>query len=166
MTRDEIQAMEAGPEMDALIEEHALGRTLDWSHSWGAPGALREADRRVASGYPVSEFFCIPCGQRWQRGATPPRCTNPAGMAYSDKIEQAWLVVEKMRSGGLHLTCNDKRSYAPYGMEIQDFDKDGTPMWFVAFYHEAGIPCDGDGIGWASAIELAICRAALAAVLL
>lgn len=36
MTREEIEHMEAGPEMDALIAEHIMGHPGEWIHHEGA----------------------------------------------------------------------------------------------------------------------------------
>ena len=78
MTRDEILTMPAGREMDALIGDFVLVLTVD----------------------PTRCPYCA--GDLWQ-GKDRSRCTNCSRWLYSpykqysDEIESAWEVVEKMK---------------------------------------------------------------------
>lgn len=162
MTREEILAMPAGPEMDAAIEELVLGQKLDRFHE-----GLRQLigqpifPGQIHVGY--QRFECALCGRagdahsfRWEEP-----CQRPAQRPYSTEIAPAWTVVERMAKvqppghagpaflHGLALrACDDK---AP-----------GTPgsCWSAQFCTDFGYT----PAGRADTAPLAICRAALMAV--
>ena len=140
MTQDEILAMEAGRGIDALIATHILG--LAWWRR-GQSGqwiALCPHDTEIPD-YWIRDVPPIDIGEDDLSEAVP---------CYSTDIAAAWDVVYKMIA---------------MGHSISIADNDGR-YWGVDFYRmrdEAAF----DALSTANALspELAICRAALLAVM-
>ena len=89
MTRDEILAMEAGPELNALVEEHMMDthimttKEMDraiWGHSKSSPGNVK-----------IVNGVLIHYGQRGQIKNRVQHFKR-----YSTDIAAAWEVVERM----------------------------------------------------------------------
>ena len=82
MTRDEIMAMEAGPEMDAIVGTKIMRIEAEWSKQCPCPycGTV------MYGGGDHHRAYCTPCGE-WRYG--PHKC-------YSECIEDAWEVVDAL----------------------------------------------------------------------
>ena len=136
MTRDEMLAMKAGRELDALVAEKVMGwrSTKGWEDCWatGAGPYYWPGDGRMPVGH----------------------------AAFSTDIAPAWKVMEKMVENGYcpAILSDDNGHWAlsldgwqnvPDGDEPQDIT--------TTFLVEAAL--------WADTVPLAICRAALLAVM-
>jgi hypothetical protein len=120
MTREEIENMPAGREMDALIAEKVF--TGDYPRSIDSANGLQRT-------FP---FF-------------------------SKDVSAAWKVVEKVQQIDPH--------WSP-GINWDDDDGDGNPMWIASFtyYGEDEKDFKVNEV-WDKSAPLAICRAALLAVI-
>jgi len=136
LTRDEILKMEAGPELDKLVETEVMGIILDPKR-------------------------CPICGWRYGfPGCQPGNCSmRPApkhrydeARKYSTDIAAAWEVVNKL---------HPENSFGNDTFEINRLKyKDGRSGWCVAFAGE-GV----ENYALAPTAPLAICKAALLAKL-
>lgn len=154
MTRKEILSMPAGPAMDALVAELVMGAR--WCQE-----PLNSERRAIAAGRPYLHFG-NPAGR------TPvARPENFVAYAdaptYSTDIDVAWDVLEKLREKHLFLVlaCDHRDGYAlgePPPCDSYDAIEIGSP---------AGGLHGGDlrEAPRAETASLAICRAALLAVL-
>ena len=135
MTYDEIMALEAGRELDALVAEKVMGWKWDKGNSLqhlllgpdGAIGAVIFHDGIADDDGIVQPLDCP---------------------HYSTDIAAAWEVVEKLRR------AND----GEYLFTIND-----AGMWYAKFLDEHGEPVSRSG--FCDTAPLAICRAGLLAVM-
>jgi hypothetical protein len=142
MIRDEILNMPAGKEIDALIAEKVMGWHKADHHGrecW--LDANKGYQRGIASGngFEDDEDFHL---LHW----------HP-----SESILWAWEVIEKMQEIDSH--------WSP-GVNWDDDDGDGNPMWVASFtyYGESEKDFRVNEV-WDKSAPLAICRAALLAVM-
>lgn len=131
MTREDIEKLEAGPELDAIIAEKVMGLrpckfTMIASIA-GGPDYWKCQHEHPFKCYPID-----PNGPRTK---------------YSENISAAWQVVEKMSKKG-------------YGIVIEEILPKKVSVYFIKRSGELpGFQ------GKAEKVELAICRAALLAVM-
>ena len=141
MTQDEILAMEAGRGIDALIAEKVMGWRMVNHADWPEGTLIRDYHHRI-------EWYAP--GMKEEPGALGAGLESCMVPRYSTDIAAAWDVVYKMIA---------------MGHSISIADNDGR-YWGVDFYRmrdEAAF----DALSTANALspELAICRAALLAVM-
>ena len=141
MTRDEILNKEAGPEMNALVAEYVMGQT-DFDH----PGFFWNEGTTEDGKDGWDGFNCPRCGA--SKGDTG-KCTKH----YSTDIAAAWQVVEKFE-----YNWNIYRDVGKCGSEYIT----AGDMQYRVIFSSPGMPMQGVT---ADTAPLAICRAALLAVL-
>ena len=137
MTLEEIDAMQAGPEMDALVAETVMGCKISYNHG-GDPYC------NCSESHPHNRFWDEIC--------------DDLLADYSERIAAAWEVVEKLATldFDIELTLSSKGPHDDperYYCGVQ-YGDDNAP-WKPEFRY-----CQI----WASTAPLAICRAALKAV--
>lgn len=137
MTNDEIDKLESGIEMDALIAEKVMGHKLIRTPSLSIK-IYEDFDRSKGA------ITCVP----WELNK------------YSSDILAAWMIVEKLKLDPIEGAYYGKRDFAiHYGAE--SFSK--KTCWRAGYY-EAGYDNDFDDsflTGEGDTAPLAICRAAL-----
>lgn len=149
MTKEEILAMEAGPEMDALVAEKIMGWKRVQPPKWDYDGPLPDQGEVLASPCLIE---LINNGEyKW-----PPKGVIPftffINKRYSTDMAAAWEVVEKFTANG-EFARIERGTTGGLGCPV-------IPHW------EVGLSKDGYCY-WSKAptAPLAICRAALLAKL-
>ena len=135
--------MVAGREMDALVAEKVMG--------WKPGTPCKDEYSDTPTEERDTHWQCRKCGLRGQWGDPGWEEHDEQPLSYSTDIAAAWLVVEKMRSGG--------RKFI-----IEALKPEHTELWYAAFSATE----DLSGYEKSKALEptapLAICLAALEAV--
>jgi hypothetical protein len=136
LTREQILAMPAGREMDALVAERVMEIRVYWHHY-----------------YLTGDGKLTKCGP-FLNGQDSCESVNRKVAGYSTDISAAWRVVEKMRDALGHWELahhidDPRKCYAEFGGEYEPYDG-----WHT---------CKGCAL--ADTAPLAICRAALLATL-
>lgn len=147
LSRDQILALEAGEELDQLVATRVMG----WTRGIG--------NWLDAKGHCVAYVH--------YEGEDPSQGFSP-----SRDISAAWEVVEKIQAQNpaRRFVANDFSILKPRdlqignyrGIEIQSMT---TGEWFVAFDWDGGVSAEGQGFGRGATLPLAICLAALLAVM-
>lgn len=157
MTREEILAMPAGREMDALVAEHIFGYRWVQAPKHDAKGPLPEQGRVLAPpDLPEDMIHWPPIGVVGPHFFT-------AVHRWSERIESAWKLVEHFRDASpRRAILNDGTYYQPrFEIQTGDGGHNGPPF-FCAFELPGGID---SRCAWGDTAPLAICRAALMTVL-
>jgi len=151
----QVDDMPAGREMDALVAEKVMGKTVFWrkvleSYSWDHE--KKKADTPNYEQVPVEDlggaavaYWDVGCEYQYKL---------PIIKHYSANIAAAWEVVEKMRLTG-------REGYWRYGVEITMFP---SLVEVRLWTHGFGVGKKGAQVTRAETAPLAICRAALKAV--
>lgn len=142
MTRDEIMAKEAGPELDALVAVEVMGQ-VDFSHpnfcwtEWNTEDGKDGGDG----------FLCPRCGVEGIPETShlndPPKCCKH----YSTDIAAAMKVVNKLAA-------------EPYAWILETINTSGGLLWSAAYW---GGDVSEDICAVSVTLPLAISRAALLA---
>lgn len=150
LTREAIEKMEAGPEMDALVAERVMGKRF-WKEKRGeytfCVGEQRDGKEPWTSrrGYTQDQYTQVSATKAVEIGFFGDGIER-----YSRDMAAAWDVVQKMREGGwLVLMEMSRRELVPYTMFR--FWKWGAGTLVVSHQSES------------ESTEIAICRAALLA---
>lgn len=155
MTRDEILAMPAGPELDALVAERVMG--LCPHRAWRNTGPAREpsTDRGRAAWALLGPYGdrveCLECEEVrvLAMGQLAVIVEDPA--PYSADISAAWEVMEKLKERAIDATLAWQGASTACG-----------EGWWFGVIDATGDYCGLDGLGEAApTAPLAICRAAL-----
>lgn len=164
MTHDEIDALPAGREMDALVAEKVMAMDIVRDVECMYEHGFRDPDIGIRG-------TVIPAEGNYDRDTYDPV------PAYSTDIAAAWEVVEKMHGRWGHFTIVLVEN--PHGTTNRGrpCDWEVVPVFELTHYDEGGffkpakrLPTGlrddelDDPIGWADTAPLAICRAALKAV--
>jgi hypothetical protein len=139
VTRDEVWALPAGPELDALVAEKVMG----WQN-------VQSADRLVWLGWPPG----VPMVLNYPNGYSGAENIPP----YSTDIAAAWQVVEKMERTPFVWRCpkpEEDRPQSGSGLTLRR----AADGWTVAFQMRGRV-------GTGDTAPLAIVRAALFALFL
>lgn len=152
MTRDEILKLEAGREIDALISK-AIGEQPEilWAIAdKDGTGFYDIRSRKVDAEIQLSNS---PWLVKLEAQVLPIEKWKP----YSTDIAAAWEVIEQIRKLDKH--------WSP-GINWDDDDGDGNPMWVASFtYYGDDKNQFQQNEVWSKSAPLAICRAALLAVM-
>jgi hypothetical protein len=152
LTHEQIDAMEAGREMDALVAELVMGWTEIHKHDemgWsgiGPNGPSNNSWRTLPSTMKsISKNVCTFKMEKWPYANV---------RKYSTDIAAAWQVVERF----------DRRLV---DIDIRSDTQDDGELWGAGFieYFEEGEGFKAIGSAAADTAPLAICRAALKAVI-
>lgn len=149
----DIDKLEAGPELDALVAEKIFGikQEIFPEHDWrrtptgeidefAMDGDTHNGPECVRCGH----MYCVHClGMRGHEDDDKGPCTGREPRAYSSDIVAAWAMVEKL--GGI------------FGVEYKPHYR---PEPWMAVFAKPGM----GGTGFGKTAPLAICRAALKAL--
>jgi len=114
MTREEIERMEAGREMDSLIAEKVMGwRWSGENKKWLIPP---DDDPRIA------------WAALWDKKGRPDWLPD-----YSTDIADAWQVVEKLHDLGYRVEINSTCDKGLYDVEVSKSYSNGTVCECVVF---------------------------------
>ena len=150
MTKEEIEGLEAGREMDALIAEKVMGyRWLYWTVAYG--------EERVRGLFP-SEYHNPFDYEPWTSEVGNLRITKMSTgiMDYSTEIAAAWQIVEKMRE-----QWSVENPDETFFWQIIDCCEHGWRVDVDWGHHDGVIPIASAA---AETAPLAICRAAILAM--
>jgi len=139
MTKEEILAMEPGPELDALVAERVMGHPM--------PDFIPEdALDLYLAGAPI-HYDSWTCVCRYDEGDIPKWVPDP----YSTDISAAWPVIEKVME---QKHCHCKIDVYPDGLGNVKFTKATGPFTPDEILAWAGVNND-------MTVPEAICKAAL-----
>jgi hypothetical protein len=152
MTHDEIMTMEAGSEMDALVAEKVMGWTVYAIEGTNGAAWLEPREGFIEgqwTGYLSKHIqgFTGNINTRLDDGGTLSINVHGTVWAPSKKIADAWRVMERLNNTGYWIKLNNSATQkAIWRCEIVPPGYDATHTW-------------------ADTAPLAICRAALLAVM-
>jgi hypothetical protein len=150
LTKEAVLAMEAGPEMDALVAERVMGWERGGKNDHARPAhreskdfpgtILNDFDSKGPHDYLTS---LGPAGRVYFCG-----CPSSADLpAYSTSIADAWEVVEKLREW--------------HGFDFMVWGRAGSTDWEAGWFEMDYDGPERRSAADAGTVPLAICRAAL-----